>query len=278
MSISYKSGNNGAQHASGSNRVSIEIYAQDVCIKRKRGGTQVKSVRRQPTPRKAITCLSDKSRRALTFKARNIEGVTHMLTLTYPAEFPLDGKTVKAHWTKIRKWLTAKKIGGLWVLEFQKRGAPHLHVFTKGAVSPDELSQKWFDIVGSGDARHFQAGTKVEKLKCPHAVSNYATKFSVQKFVPVEFVGVGRLWGTFGDAKVKPVVVVIDTIEKLASTIRTCRLLEMAKRRAAGFKPRRDNGRYSRIVYGVAKALLPSLDKLLPSCVPRPSAGQPALC
>jgi hypothetical protein len=55
----------------------------------------------------------------------------------------------------------------VWVREFQKRGAPHFHLLVlwpktiKGRPSKVWLSRTWYDIVGSGDAKHVRAGTRI---------------------------------------------------------------------------------------------------------------------
>ena len=59
-----------------------------------------------------------------------------MVTLTLPADFRAstpDGKAFKAQIHKLvarweRRW--AESVMGVWKLEFQRRGAPHLHIFT----------------------------------------------------------------------------------------------------------------------------------------------------
>lgn len=62
-------------------------------------------------------------------------------TLTYPAEFPTDGRVFKAHLAKFVRAFKHKvgkchraedaaKFSFFWFLEFQERGAPHFHFFT----------------------------------------------------------------------------------------------------------------------------------------------------
>ncbi|MBI5849316.1 MAG: hypothetical protein HZB31_15450 [Nitrospirae bacterium] len=55
-------------------------------------------------------------------------------------------------------------MGFLWfsVMEFQERGAPHFHILVTGIIDRQELSRMWFDVVGSGDPRHLQAGTSIQ--------------------------------------------------------------------------------------------------------------------
>jgi hypothetical protein len=54
-----------------------------------------------------------------------------MVTLTYPAEFPIDGKLVKRQFEALcKRWLRqwGERPRGMWVIEFQDRGAPHFHM------------------------------------------------------------------------------------------------------------------------------------------------------
>ncbi len=57
-----------------------------------------------------------------------------MLTLTYPRFYPLDGLIVKRDVAAIAQTLRRADIEYLWFLEFQKRGAPHVHVLTDQRV------------------------------------------------------------------------------------------------------------------------------------------------
>jgi len=54
-----------------------------------------------------------------------------MVTLTYPADFPMDGNLVKAQFESlVKRWLRqwGERPRGMWVIEFQERGAPHFHM------------------------------------------------------------------------------------------------------------------------------------------------------
>jgi hypothetical protein len=105
-----------------------------------------------------------------------------MVTLTYPADWECvapDGASVKRHvmlWRKRfqREWGEPARY--IWKLEFQRRGAPHIHLWMAPphAVGRsdrkfrDWLSQEWTDIVAHPDpeqrARHSLAGTAIDIL------------------------------------------------------------------------------------------------------------------
>jgi hypothetical protein len=192
-----------------------------------------------------------------------------MLTLTYPRQFPMDGRTVKRHWHNMRTWLVRSGLKGAWFLEFQKRGAPHFHVFLNGRVPASEVSRRWYEVVGSEDLDHLVAGTRIEQLREAHAAPAYAAKYAAkveQKEPPEGFSDVGRFWGTFGDLDVSPVEVLeqgpkeqfvdLDTGALAPApgyqAIRVARRLTNVRRKQRGLSPYRDNGRRSCTFYDVS--------------------------
>jgi hypothetical protein len=190
--------------------------------------------------------FSDQSRRTLNHKIRNLsEGLGVLLTLTYPSEFPMDGRKVKRDWRCMRKWLTRRGRGGLMVVEFQARGAPHLHVYINGRVDKDAVREAWWEIVGSGDADHRKAGTRVEKLRKGHAMLMYVQKYLTkqkQKEVPAGYESVGRFWSLFGGVQVVPEQVLHGTREALAPVVRVVRNLVNSRRRSKGVRLHRGRG------------------------------------
>ena len=102
-----------------------------------------------------------------------------MLTLTLPGDWLAvapTGKAFKRLFKRFRdRW--ARKWGApswVWKLEFQRRGAPHLHIYTAVPVCAEFYSQvdgvgatgwladTWYEAVGSGDERHRRAGVGVD--------------------------------------------------------------------------------------------------------------------
>jgi hypothetical protein len=135
----------------------------------------------------------------------------NMVTLTYPAFFPSNGKTVKEHLRRFLQELkryTAKRnmseerYSVFWFIEFQERGAPHFHLFTTHSYPKDWVSHVWYNIVKSDDLRHLSAGTRCEALRKSRAgLISYACKYAVkqvQKAVPEGYANVGRFWGVSG--------------------------------------------------------------------------------
>lgn len=148
----------------------------------------------------------------------SVPGIPEMVTLTYPGDWRAvapDGRAVKRHlrafqlrW--VRRWGVPCR--GAWKLEFQRRGAPHVHIYCFRPVGSSLvefrrwLSQAWFEVVGSGDARHLAAGTGLDRQFCAasrsaKAIAWYFFKHNgknrdhYQHCVPSDFEDVGRFWG-----------------------------------------------------------------------------------
>ena len=134
-----------------------------------------------------------------------------MLTLTYPGVWPRDGRKVKRHLEAILKRLERRcgRVPLLWKLEFQRRGAPHYHLLLSVDKGEDLaewrvwISQAWYEVVGSGDARHLAAGTNLELVhgRVGSYFAHYVGKEKGKRYqnkVPEGFENCGRLWGTRG--------------------------------------------------------------------------------
>lgn len=150
---------------------------------------------------------SQRSRDRLAFVASN-SGIAWkaLITLTYPANFPTRGKMVKKHLNTFlvalrRATAPSEALCYLWFLEFQKRGAPHVHILVNlplADMPPKQwFSDTWYRVVGSQDIRHLRAGTRVEELRNERSGAHYAVKYAKkmqQKAVPKGFAEVGRFW------------------------------------------------------------------------------------
>ena len=203
--------------------------------------------------RNKISKFTPASARRLTFMVRNQPDMETFVTLTYPGEYTTDGRQVKNHLRKINQWMF-RKYGcrGIWLLEFQERGAPHFHIMMIGKVPKEELSRKWFEIVGSCDQRHLKAGTRIERIRKPHAAYVYCVSYikkNSQKVVPEEYHGVGRFWGDFGGmGKPKKIVITDDAL----SIARVAKQGRKSQLRSIGLKVPKDNGAWSLTLYDCA--------------------------
>jgi hypothetical protein len=165
-----------------------------------------------------------------------------MITLTYPGDWEVvapDGASVKRHivlWRKRFQREYGEPVRYIWKLEFQRRGAPHIHLWMAPPMSPGRsgrsfahwLSEAWAQVVNHPDpaqkARHRLAGTAIDvrnglKACDPKRLAIYFTKHSSPNFhgdkeyqhiVPELWrrpgCGPGRFWGVYGLKKAIAVV------------------------------------------------------------------------
>jgi hypothetical protein len=168
--------------------------------------------------------------------------VPAMVTLTYPGDWEVvapEGASVKRHmvlWRKRFQREYGEPARYIWKLEFQRRGAPHIHLWMAPPMSPGRsgrgfaqwLSETWADVVDHPDAeqkaRHLLAGTAIDvrnglKAHDPKRLAIYFTKHSspnlhgdkeYQHIVPELWQqpgrGPGRFWGVYGLKKAIAVV------------------------------------------------------------------------
>nr|WP_234807110.1 helitron helicase-like domain-containing protein [Mycolicibacter minnesotensis] len=201
-------------------------------------------------PGRSITEWSRKSRAAMcrTFAELDYTPLVEsgrapaMVTLTYPGDWETvapNGASVKRHMVLWRKRFQ-REFGELaryiWKLEFQRRGAPHIHLWMAPPMSPGRsgrgfaqwLSDTWAQVVDHPDpehkARHRLAGTAIDvrnglRACDPKRLAIYFTKHSspnlngdkeYQHIVPELWrqpgCGPGRFWGVYGLKKAIAVV------------------------------------------------------------------------
>lgn len=212
---------------------SVAVSPSRVRFSVRTAGLRVRTgtVARRSSVRGKVREFSARSRRRLAEVAHDL-GELHapdwMVTLTMPGEWQSvcpDGRVFKRHvlaWRRrLDRWLRRGGFdswSGLWFLEFQERGAPHLHVILWGPglcdlgarAFAEWVSASWAAVVGHRDPvereKHLRAGTRVELMRRPHF--GYAVKYArklEQKRVPDGFRDVGRFWGLWRAAAPKPV-------------------------------------------------------------------------
>ena len=138
----------------------------------------------------------------------------HLFVYSVPWEFP--GKVEHGKFYKLdvtpepggmARWIEAGKASDgswsiVWCVSDQEPVNPKGP--TGDVWGPDSfmnwVSRNWYDVVGSNQIRHFQAGTRVEKIKGVHGAYAYAAKRYVAKkedLPEMEFKP-GRFWGVIG--------------------------------------------------------------------------------
>lgn len=184
------------QYSNSSVTLQVEQYQQDLKIIFKDRAIPGRS----SGGRGAIVAFSFQAQRRFTFFIRNVvHHFRYLVHLTYPSEFPIDLRVSQTHLNTFLQYLRRKGARYVWVKEFQKRGAVHFHIVTDVWIPKKILSQRWFEIVGTGDPKHLEAGTRIEKIKSRDHAAAYMCgylKKSTQKVVPEEVSNVGRFWGS----------------------------------------------------------------------------------
>ncbi len=194
-------------------------------------------------PRSPITGWSRRSRSRMVRRLCELDytplyaagRLPAMVTLTYPGEWETvvpTGPVLKTHMKALRKryqraW--GEDWACVWKLEFQRRGAPHVHLLctpphglsrTTGERFAHWLSRAWADVVDHPDPehrrRHKLAGTALDyreglRATDPRRVAAYFCKHGMlagkeyQHDVPeawqVPGCGPGRFWGVWNLAR-----------------------------------------------------------------------------
>jgi hypothetical protein len=124
------------------------------------------------------------------------------ITLTCPRHWPAEPETWKKHLDLFGQWIRYHHPTSsiIWKLEPQERGAPHFHLmaFDIPFLPAQEVGQRWFEIVGSGDPAHRSAGTETRRVNSINGVMRYASKNYMGKECGAFGINVGRFWGVIG--------------------------------------------------------------------------------
>lgn len=133
------------------------------------------------------------------------------VTLTFPDEFPTI-PTSKRMLDKFLKRLRRAfpRCSGVWRMERVPRLsgshvgelAPHYHLllFAVPWMETEWLARAWYECVGSGDERHFRAGTGVQRVRSRRGVMYYASKYMSKLDGNADGAHTGRVWAVFGVA------------------------------------------------------------------------------
>lgn len=176
---------------------SVRVVGADITVARR---TQYAVPGRRGGERSKISQFSLASRSRMLRQLKECEfsfKPKSFITLTYPAEFPTDGRQVKAHFKRLLDRLQRKfpRIQVFWFLEFQERGAPHFHAYFSRYLPRGYLPRLW--AWATNDAGGFVDIRKIIGSGIGYALKS-ARRYSAkneQKTVPVEFQSVGRFWG-----------------------------------------------------------------------------------
>jgi len=218
--------------------VSVQFYSHGLVLHRCFNGENYSVVRR--AKRGKLLGISRRSLNKLAFLVANCDVKFYsLLTLTYGANPPLNGRLAKVHMNKFITYMRRSfgEFEYFWFLEFQKRGAPHFHFVCSlpapGKAERELLAQLWADIaeplnlaytgisspygkINSVEGLFTRDSvfrqhrrTKVwEALRTENGAARYALKYALkthQKVVPAEYRDVGRNWATSRGVKLPEV-------------------------------------------------------------------------
>lgn len=173
-----------------------------------------------PEKRGEVTEFSRKSRRRLIQKMMKVESSRLcdpvFLTLTWHKEWKADHDEVQRQLNAFlqavrRKWEDYEYI---WRLEFQKRGAPHIHMIlwrpagSKGLDANDVekwASETWHRITEEPSAHHKEYGADCRQITSWREASAYVSKYcaKLEKRPQIEYTG--RRWAASQSLPTDPV-------------------------------------------------------------------------
>lgn len=181
----------------------LQIFSEGHLVKKWTPRRTVFAGLKSTKPRGPIRKLSKKASKRMRDRLLQMRKSEPFLfvTLTYGAVYPASGDAAKQHLNKlwrslVRRWPQASTV---WVMQFQKRGAPHFHLVVwgiKARALRDWIKEAWPQIATEDWSFVDSAGARVENGRSLKGVANYLSRPSE---VPEAFLGtegtLGRLWG-----------------------------------------------------------------------------------
>lgn len=184
--------------------VSLEVYERDTVVKISGLGTpltqRLDNLEKKLEKRGAIRTFTRKSKQRFRKASRNImQKMVMEIGLTLPGQdFENDGKQIKRWLDNLRRDFRRKGIKVIWIQEFQKRGAWHMHGAISKPIKEDWLKLRWWEIVGSKQTTHLMHGAHASVIRNRNKMGSYFAKYmgkEGQKTVPPDFEQCGRFWG-----------------------------------------------------------------------------------
>ena len=194
-----------------------------------------------PTTRGAVHGFSRQSRsRLLKTMAkidRNASARALFVTLTYPSWSGTDFTTCKRHlhaWAERFKRRFARG-AFIWRMELQKNGTPHYHLIVFGVpyIAHQWVARTWFDVVGTQDKRHVEAGTEIRRVASYRNALAYASKYAAKVAEREAGDTTGRVWGVIGRRHI-PIRILEWELDQLGETRLTRFICDVAGRRSNG--------------------------------------------
>ena len=232
---------------------SVQVYQNDVRVRRRLLTQGRVTARKGGGKRGCVGGFSNAARRRMTFYLRNVPArLRVMLTLTYPPNFPTNGRETHKHLRAMLVCLRRRGVGCVWKREYDRRGAPHYHLALTGKVDANAAREAWTRIVSAYCEKGKQGRVHLVRKRF-YQLLGYLTKQTQQTEVPPAIVDAGRFWGYSNLPKVAPIVSVVGDEAKTAPLVRALRRSVQAK---CTRRFRRDRGRNSYTAFGAARAAI----------------------
>ncbi len=249
---------------------SLEIYRNDVIHRRATGSNSRSQPRSRGGSRGKARAYSESSRRNFCKFLNNIGPLKFMLTITYPETFPDDVNIIKKDLKSILNKIRKQGAEYLWVIEFQRRGAPHFHILLDRPVPTDSLAKLWSRRTAAPST-----AVHLSPVQSWIGIRRYFTsprKWCQQHLPPSWQEDLGRWWGHSRGLKAEPVKTIKgDTPEnrdRVLTLARTARRIDRHRRA----RQRRDPGIFSRSTYGTGPAILQYAERLADESETSPAA------
>jgi hypothetical protein len=85
-------------------------------------------------------------------------------------------------------------------MELQKNGTVHFHliVLNQRFIPHEWVARAWYEVVGTGNRAHLQAGTEVRRVVSFKEAFSYAAKYAAKIPDDETTDTEGRVWGIYG--------------------------------------------------------------------------------
>lgn len=182
------------------------------------------------TTRGEVSAFSAASRRRLSRYIGNCRAQYRYLGTLTVRDWSPDGSVFKGQLDRYLVWFMRaqkrvakglkraghdpKRSSILWWLEFQARGAPHVHFIYTERVPWKAAAAAWARFIADPSAE--SSATRFEKIRDPQSMPAYLGKYAAkweQKEVPEQYHQVGRFWGVRGYRKTAVATIIVKSGE-----------------------------------------------------------------
>lgn len=182
------------------------------------------------TARGVVSAFSGASRRRLSRYIGNCRARYRYLGTLTVRDWSPDGSVFKRQLDRYLVWFLraqkraidrarpgaglSKRSSILWWLEFQARGAPHVHFLYTERVPWKAAAAAWARAIRDPSVE--SSATRFERIRDPQSMPAYLGKYAAkweQKDVPESYHNVGRFWGVRGYREIAVATIIVKSGE-----------------------------------------------------------------